>query len=419
MTELERTAVADSTGVAGGLAGTTPRNYPFGRHRLDPDPLYAQLRREQPVCPVQLPYGRPAWLVTTHELSKLVLSDPRFSRAATLEGDNPRESPVDYVQFAESIMSMDPPKHTRIRQLVGKAFTPRRVEALRPRAWKIADDLIDDMTAAGPPADLVASFSLAFPAIVLCELLGIPEADRYQFRRLTAGMVSTSTGSWEEQEQILMNLFTYLDGLFAQRRLVPGDDLLTGLVQARDDEDKLTETELLFLGMALLVAGYETTANQITNMVYTLLIHPRQLDLLRARPELMPQAVEELQRYIVLGNAVNPRNATVDIQLGDVLIRAGEPVLCGLTAASRDESVFDRPEELDITRQSNPHLGFGHGPHFCLGAHLARMELQVSLEAILSGLPGLRIVAPENELAWLDGTLMRGLIAFPLSWDAP
>ena len=371
------------------------------------------------MSPVQLPYGRPAWLVTTHELSKLVLSDPRFSREATLEGDNPRESPVDYVQVAESIMSMDPPKHTRIRQLVGKAFTPRRVEALRPRAWKIADDLIDDMTAAGPPADLVASFSLAFPAIVLCELLGIPEADRYQFRRLTAGMVSTSTGSWEEQQEIFLNLFSYLDGLFAQRRQQPGEDLLSGLVHARDNEDRLTETELLFLGMALLVAGYETTANEITNMVYTLLAHPGQLDLLRAHPELVPDAVEELVRFIALGNAINPRNATVDVELAGVTVRAGEPVLCGLSAASRDEKVFDHPDELDITRRPNPHLGFGYGPHFCLGAHLARMELQVSLDTILPRLPGLRVAVPEDELSWQEGTILRGLTAFPISWDAP
>jgi cytochrome P450 len=418
MTELEETAVADIAATTKGIEDRTPLSYPFSRHRLDPDPLYAQLRREEPVCPVQLPYGRPAWLVTTHELSKLVLSDPRFSREATLEGDNPRESPVDYVQVAESIMSMDPPKHTRIRQLVSKAFTPRRVEALRPRARQIADGLIDDMTAAGPPADLVQSFSFALPAIVLCELLGIGEADRHQFRRLTAGMVSTATASWEEQQEIFLNLFSYLEGLFAERRQVPGDDLLTGLVQARDNDDRLTETELLFLAMALLVAGYETTATQITNMVYTLLNHPRQLDLLRAHPELIPRAVEELTRFIAMGNAVNPRNATVDVQLGDVLVRAGEPVLCGLSAASHDESVFDRPEELDVTRQVNPHLGFGHGPHFCLGAHLARMELQVSLDAILSRLPGLRVAVPEDELVWQEGTLMRGVTSFPLSWAA-
>jgi cytochrome P450 len=390
----------------------TPRRYPFSRNRLEADPLYARLRREEPVCRVQLPYGRPAWLATTYEFSKVVLGDPRFSREATLEGDNPRENPVDFSQVAESILSMDPPKHTRIRQLVGMAFTPRRVEEMRPRARQIASGLIDDMAAAGPPADLVQGFSFAFPSIVICELLGIPEADRRQFRRLY------STATPEEQQEIFLNLFSSFDGLIAQRRERPRDDLLSWLVQARDNDDRLSETELLFLGVSLLVGGYETSAHQITNMVYTLLTHRQQLDLLRARPELIPPAVEEMLRVIVLGSAINPRIATVDVQLGDVLVRAGEPVLAAATAANRDESVFARPDDFDVTRQPNPHLSFGYGPHFCPGAHLARMELQVSLATILSRLPGLRIAVPESDLTWQEGTTMRGLTAFPLSWDA-
>ena len=400
--------MADSTDTS----GRPPRRYPFSRNRLDPDPSYAQLQRDEPACRVQLPYGPPAWLVTTYELTKLVLGDHRFSREATLTGDNPREDPVDMAQVPESILSMDPPRHTRIRQFAGKAFTPRRVEQLRPRARQIAAGLIGGMRAAGPPADLVQDFSVAFPAIVICELLGVPETDRRQFRRLH------STATQEDQQEIYLNLFSYFDGLIAQRRKQPGDDLLSSLVQARDDDDRLTETELQFLAVSLLVGGYETSAHQISNMVYTLLTHSRQLDRLRTRPELIPGAVEEMLRYIELGNAINPRNATVDVQLGDVLVRAGEPVLCDISAANRDRSVFDRPDELDITRQPNPHLAFGHGPHFCPGAHLARMELQVSLETVLSQLPGLRLAVPEIDLSWEERTLIRGLTALPLSWDA-
>jgi cytochrome P450 len=392
------------------------RRYPFSRSRLDPDPQYAELRRTESVCRVQLPYGPPAWLVTDYHLTRTVFGDARFSRAATLGRHNPRESPVEVGQVAESVLSMDPPAHTRIRQLVGRAFTARRVNLLRPRAEQIAGGLIDSMAAAGPPADLVEKFSFAFPAIIICELLGIPDADRHTFRRWTDATVSTTASTPEESQDTYLHLAGYLAGLFAQRRAHPGNDLLTWLVQARDDQDRLTETELLFLGMALLVGGYETTAHQLTNMVYTLLTHPSQLRQLRARPELLPSAVEEMLRFIVFGSALNPRIATSDVTLGEVVIRAGDPVLCSRSSANRDEHVFPHADELDLTRRPNPHVAFGYGPHFCLGAHLARMELQVALGTILSRFPGLHMAVTEDELTWQTGTMMRGLTAFPIAW---
>ncbi len=400
----------------GDITSRTPRRYPFPGRRLDPDPQYAELRRTEPVCPVQLPYGPPAWLVTGYELSKLVLGDPRFSRSATIGRDNPRESPVELGQVPESIISMDPPAHTRIRQLVGRAFTPRRVEQLRPRAQAIASRLVDEMAAAGPPADLVESFSFTFPVIAICELLGVPEGDRHTFRRWADATVSTAMSDPQQTQASLASLAGYLAGLFAERRERPADDLLTSLVQARDHGGRLTETELLFLAMALLIAGYETTAHQITNMVYTLLTHAEQLSELRARPELLPGAVEELLRFIVFASAINPRIATADVMLGEVMVRTGEPVLCSRSSANHDEHVFPRPDELDLTRDPNPHLAFGFGPHFCLGAHLARMELQVALGTIFSRFPGLRIAVPEDQLDWHAGIMMRGLKALPLAW---
>jgi cytochrome P450 len=384
--------------------------------RLEPDPQYAKLRRSEPVCRVQLPYGPPAWLVTGYDLTKAVLGDARFSRSAAVGRDNPRESAVDVSQVAESVLSMDPPEHTRIRKLVGKAFTPRRVEALRPRAAHIALGLLDDMIAAGPPADLVDSFSFAFPAIMICELLGIPEGDRHTFRGWADATVSGTAATPVQEQDAYLHLVSYLAGLIAQRRARPGDDLLTGLVQARDNDDRLSESELLVLAMALLVAGHETTARQITNMTYTLLTNPPQLQQLRQQPQLLPAAVEEMLRFNVFGSAINPRIATTDIELGDVLVRAGEPVLCSRASANRDQKVFSHADELDFGRDPNPHAAFGYGPHFCLGANLARMELQVALGTILSRLPRLRIAVPEDSLTWHEGTMMRGLAAFPVAW---
>jgi cytochrome P450 len=393
-----------------------PRNYPFSRVRLEPDPQYAELRRSEPVSRVQLPYGPSAWLVTDYHLTKAVLGDARFSRAAAVGRDNPRESAVDLSQVAESVLSMDPPEHTRIRKLVGKAFTPRRVEELRSRAGEIASGLIDGMLAGGPPADLVECLSFALPAIMICELLGVPESDRHTFRSWADATVSTTTVTPVQEQEAYLHLVGYLADLFAQRRAHPGDDLLTGLVQARDNDDRLSESEVLVLAMAVLVAGYETTAQQITNMMYTLLTHPRQLRRLRQQPELLPAAVEEMLRFNVFASAINARIATTDVELGDVLVRAGEPVLCSRSSANRDANVFSRADELDFSRVPNPHVAFGYGPHFCLGANLARMELQVALATILSRLPEVRIAVAEDSLTWHTGTLLRGLVAFPIAW---
>lgn len=397
-------------------AGLSLRSYPFSRIRLEPDPQYADLRRSEPVCRVQLPYGPPAWLVTDYHLTKAVLGDTRFSRAAAVGRENPRESVVDISQVADSVLSMDPPAHTRIRRLVGKAFTPRRVAELRPRAAEIALGLLDDVVAAGPPADLVAQFSFALPAIIICELLGIPDADRQMFRSWTDSIVSTTTVTSVQEQDAYLHLVGYTAGLFADRRERPGDDLITALVQARENDDRLSESELLVLGMALLVAGYETTAHQITNMTYTLLTNPPLLQQLKQQPELLPGAVEEMLRFNVFGSAINPRIATTDVKLGDILIRAGDPVLCSRSSANRDENVFSNADALDFTRDPNPHIAFGYGAHFCLGANLARMELQVALGSILSRLPGVRIAVPEHSLTWHSETIMRGLAAFPIAW---
>ncbi|MDQ0383091.1 cytochrome P450 [Amycolatopsis thermophila] len=395
------------------------RSYPFSRpERLDMEPMFADLRANEPLIRVRLPYGEPGWLATRYEDVKVVLSDPRFSRAASLEHDEPRMRPTP--SQPGSILSMDPPDHSRLRRLVTKAFTVRRIEELRPRVRQIADELVDAMIAQGPPSDLVEAFALPVPVTVICELLGVPYEDRVDFRYWSDAFLSTTKFTPDEVRDCTLKMRSYLEGLIAQRRRTPRDDLLSGLVAARDNEDRLSEEELIMLAMALLVAGHETTASQIPNFVYTLLTHPGQLAVLREDLSLVPKAVEELMRYVPLGlGAGIARYATEDIELGGVLVRAGEAVMPVLASANRDESVFPDADRLDLRRQDTSHIGFGHGVHHCLGAPLARMELQVSLGTLLRRLPNLRLADGDAGVAWKEGLSTRGPERMLLTWDPP
>ena len=391
------------------------RSYPFSDpDRLDLDPLYARLRQEEPVVRVRLPFGEQAWLATRYQDVKVVLGDPRFSRAAALGRDEPRTTPQ---QIGTGILAMDPPDHSRLRRLVAKAFTARRVEELRPGTTEIADELVDAMVAAGPPADLVESFSTPLPVRVICRLLGVPPTDQHLFRTWSEAIVSTTSLPPEQIREYMANLHAYMAGLIAQRRASPTDDLIGALVLARDNEDRLSEQEMVELAAGLLAAGHETTVTQISNFMYVLLTHPAKLAELRADPDLIPGAVEELLRYVPLGAAsAFARYATEDLELSGVRIRAGEPVIPALSSANRDLSVFAEADGLDFTREANPHIGFGHGVHHCLGAQLARMELQVALRTLIGRLPELRLAVDEKDLPWKSGLLVRGLRALPVAW---
>ncbi|MBE1491261.1 cytochrome P450 [Plantactinospora soyae] len=394
----------------------TARPYPFAApDRLNLDPRYAQLRRDEPLSRVQLPFGEEAWLATRYEDVRVVMGDARFSRALSVGRDEPRTIPR---QQDLGMLRMDPPDHTRLRRLVAKAFTARRVELLRTRAQQITDELVDEMVKAGPPADLVEQFATPLPIQVICELLGVPFADRDKFHTWSEAIVSTTSLGVDQIQEYLNNLWGYIGELVAVRRREPVDDLLGAMVRARDEnEDRLTEEELVQLAAGLLAAGHETTVTQIPNFVYVLLEHPAELARLRADPTLVPSAVEELIRFVPLGVAsAFPRYATEDIELGGVLVRAGEPVLPAVGSANRDGEVFADPDRLDLGRVPNPHVGFGHGVHHCIGAQLARMELQVAIHTLVTRLPGLRLAVPEPELTWKSGLLVRGLAALPVTW---
>lgn len=386
--------------------------YPFNETgNLDLHDAYREAQSKPGMPRVRLPHGEPAWLATRYADARLVLGDKRFSRAMAADRDEPR---MQAGRVTGGILSMDPPEHTRLRTLVAKAFTVRRVEELRPRARSIASGLVADMVAAGPPADLVDSFALSLPVAVICELLGVPVTDRPKFRVWSDNALSTSRLTAEEFVASREEMRDYMRGLIAAHRADPADDLMTALIEARDSADRLTELELVDLCVGILVAGHETTASQIPNFLVTLLDHPSALDRLRSDPSLIPGAVEELLRFVPLGAGAGfPRYAVEDVQVGDVLVRAGEPVVVAVGAANRDALRFDEADELRIDRPPTQHLGFGHGVHHCLGAALARMELQEALRALLLELPGLHVA---GDIRWKTEMLVRGPVTMPVGW---
>ncbi|CAM4030555.1 cytochrome P450 [Kibdelosporangium persicum] len=399
-----------------------PIDFPFSGGGTDdyvalvPPAEQAGLADGEPLVRVRLPYGGDAWLARRYEDVKVVLADQRFSREATLGKDVPRWSPV--IQTVRSILSMDPPDHTRLRKLATKAFTARRIEMLRPRVQQIVDDLFDAMIANGAPADLMASVSWPLPITVICEMLGVPYEDRAEFRAWTDTSLAITAYTPEEIQQAQQDLRDYMKGLLTQRREDPRDDLLTALLQARDNDDRLNPDEIVQLAASLLAAGHETTANQFGNFVYSLLTHPDELAKLRANHDLVNSAVEELLRHTPLGatGGLFVRIAKEDVELGGVTIRAGEGVFADAQAANRDPRMFDHPDELRLERQVNPHIAFGHGVHHCIGAQLARLELQVALGTVIRRFPDLSLAVDAREVPWKHGRLVRGLQELPVTW---
>ncbi|MFC8713164.1 cytochrome P450 [Streptomyces sp. NPDC057197] len=398
------------------MAISDPHPFPFQEtDELLIEPRFEELRESEPLCPVRLAHGEPAWLVTRYEDVKTVLGDARFSRAEATARDEPRTR--YHRGLPGNILAFDPPEHTRLRRVVAKAFTARRVEALRARAQTISDGLVVAMTGRGAPADLVADFALPLPVTVICELLGVPVEDRTRFRLWSDALLSTTRFTPEEVERYADELSDYMAALVAERRKEPSDDLLGVMVAARDEQDRLSEEELVAMGVSVLVAGHETTASQIPNFVYTLFEHPAELARLRADLDLVPQAVEELMRFVPLGSGGVARYALEDVELSGGVVRAGEPVVASNASANRDTAVYSCPERLDLTRQEASHVGFGHGPHHCLGAQLARMELQVALRTLLGRLPGLRPAGTGEDFVWKTGAGVKGLQKMLVTWD--
>jgi cytochrome P450 len=365
----------------------------------------------------ELPDGRIVWLVSGYENVRQMIIDQRFSRALAVAPG--RAQPGFEMSAAGSINGMDPPGHTRLRKLVASAFTARRVEALRPRVISIVNQLIDAMAGRPQPADLVAGFSLPLPAQVICEMLGVPAEDLGQFHAWS----DTIIGDWQRDPGEIMTalaaLYGYFGTLIEIKRARPADDLMSALIAARDEDDRLSEHELTVMCCTLLIGGHETTANQINLSLLLLFDHPGEVAKLRADPGLIPAAVEELLRCTRLGGLPPARVTTEDVQLGGVVIPAGEQVMPLYSTANRDPAVFSDPDRLDVTRDAASHLAFGAGLHHCLGAQLARVELQEAFRGLIGRLPGLRLAVPASDLEFKPGMAIHSLRELPVRWGEP
>ncbi|MER6841509.1 cytochrome P450 family protein [Streptomyces platensis] len=391
-------------------------------YKRDPYPLYAELRERGPVHRVRFPSGVCAWLVTGYEAAHRALTDPRLGkhhsrgnaawRARASIMPEPQHS-----QLQVHLLHQDPPRHTALRRLITDAFAPQRVEALRPCFQAMADALLDGLPDSGG-TDLVEVFAARFPFQVLAEVIGLPQEFADRFDR-DWGKVVQPVGPEDPgrpaYEARLRGLQRYIADLVRHKRAESGEDLLSRLVAARD-AGQLGQEELDSMVFQLLVAGQEPVTNQITTALVTLLRHPAQLTALAARPELLPHAVEELLRHDSAFELTTWRFFAEDTELYGTRIPAGDSVIVSLSAANRDDRQFPDADALHFDRTPNPHLAFGHGIHFCPGAALARIELQVALGTLLRRLPELRLAVPEDQLAWTPAVLARGVGRLPVTY---
>ncbi|MET7473279.1 cytochrome P450 [Streptomyces sp. NPDC005648] len=380
--------------------------------RRDPHPVYARLRERGPVHRVRLPgvdSHFETWLVVGHEEARAALADPRLAK----DGRKIGITFLDEELIGRHLLTVDPPQHTRLRGLVSRAFTMRRVEELRPRIQRITDDLLDEMIPRGR-ADLVDSFAYPLPITVICELLGVPEMDRAEFRKMSTEAVAPTSS--ESEHAAFTRLAEYLVELIEDKRCAgPTGDLLSDLIRTTaEDGDRLSVGELRGMAFVLLIAGHETTVNLISGTVRTLLAHPAQLAAVRADMSLVDAAVEETLRYEGPVENATFRFAAETLEIAGTRIVRGDAVMVGLAAADRDGLRYPDPDRFDLHRDTRGHLAFGHGVHYCLGAPLARLEARTAIRTLLERAPGLAPDGPPGD--WLPGMLIRGVRTLPVRW---
>ncbi|HEY3749467.1 MAG TPA: cytochrome P450 [Pseudonocardiaceae bacterium] len=387
---------------------------------FDPPSEYADLRSDGPVSRAQMPTGQEVWLVTGHEHVRKILVDPRVSSDRT----HPNfPSPMVISEemrrrsnsLGDALISADPPEHTERRRMLITEFTVRKVAALRPRIQEIVDARIDDLLAGDRPADLFAELALPVPSLVICELLGVPYADRDFFQSRTKRLLSRSTPPAQRQ-QMSEDLRVYFDQLITTKEAAPGDDLLGRLIVRNAETEVFSHDLLVGLSTLLLIAGHETTSNVISLGTMALLQHPDQLAALTADPSLIPSAIEEMLRFLNIVEA-GFRVATEDIELAGTVIKAGDGLIALAGSANRDDSAFDDPDEFDVTRGARHHVAFGYGIHQCLGQNLARMELEIVFGTLFRRMPGLRLAVPIEDVPLKDDAFIYGVHSLPVTWE--
>ncbi|MFF4600751.1 cytochrome P450 [Amycolatopsis sp. NPDC001319] len=400
------TAAASDTPA---LPMTRPAGCPY-----DPPAQYGALRTADPTSQVRCPAGMDAWLVTRYADVRAVLADPTMSSRGAASVHVTRRAGLDEPVRPGSIIQLDGEPHSRLRKMVLAQFTVRRVEALRTYIQDLVESHLDAMLARPGEADLVRDFALPIPSLVICQLLGVPYADRERFQQQSSLLVSTDA-TREQGQQAYDELAGFLAGLFADKQQNPQDDLFSRMIaRGAATGDPLSLEELVMLGLSLLVAGHETTANMIALSTLVLLEHSEQRDAVLAAPA---RAVEELLRYLSVVQFGVLRHATEDVQVGDRAVKAGEWLVAALNSANRDEELFPAADELDFHRESpRAHVAFGYGAHQCIGQQLARVELQEALTRLFRRVPDLRLAVPRESLGFKHNTLVYGVRELPIAW---
>ncbi|MFC6092551.1 cytochrome P450 [Saccharothrix lopnurensis] len=391
-------------------------NYPIPNPTaLEPPAEWAELRRGCPVAPVRLPSGDRAVVLTRYADVRQVLSDPRFTRQLNAP-DAARISDSESGGVFNNEMAVVLPDsgtaHQRWRQQVGRWFTVKRLNALRPAIEAMADRLVDELVAGEQPADLKAALGFPLPVWVICDLLGVPDADRDRFAHWSDTLLNLTRYTEAEIGAAQAEFVAYMGEHVAAKRAEPRDDLLSALIAGGE----LSDAQLVATGQALLVAGHETTANMIGKMVGMLLADRTRWERLVADPSLVRPAVEEVLRFDANPGLGMPRYIPEDTEVAGETVPAGTTVMCSTGAANRDETAFERASEMDLARSPNPHLAFGAGAHSCLGQALARTELQVVLEVLVRRLPGLELAIAPEELRRVEGLVVGGLRDVPVRW---